>query len=784
MMRALMIRKIRQLFLMAFLTCVTSVVLAQQRIGVAVVRDGDNDRLATQQQKYVDELLALTGNEFNVEIEHFVGEWNRPSIEAAIDLAYSSPQIDMVLINGFISNQIAATRERYPKPTFLPIVLDTGLITQYTGGPISEIENLNFLSTYADFSNDLDTLARIVDYRKLVLFVDQELASSIPELRDTANRAAIARGVELVQVSHDGFDHQLMQRVPDDTDAIFIAGLPRMPSSDFLNLIEQVNAAKIPSYSFAGVPDVERGLLVTNSEPRDIDRQARLNALNMQAVMLGELAAEQPVSSDIRSQLTINMRTARQINVSPSFVVMSEAVMLNQAIETDGREFGLADVAREALEQNQDLLAESYGLQAGLSEVSAARANLLPQIGATANYTTRKTSPTVSAGLLAERSTDSALSINQIIYSDAASANYSIQKSLQETRAASLEQARLDIVQAATTSYYILLNARSQLGVQENNLRISRANLELAQTRVDLGMSTSADVYRWQAEVAQAQIRVLSARATVSQSQAQLNRLLHRPQGAQLSLREATFNEPFVMTREDFDELIRSPSDYAVFSRFYIDRSLNQAPELAQLDAQIDAKKREIKNTRREYWLPEFSVGGQYTNNHGQSGLGAGVTAGQDQNDWSVGLQATLPLFAGGLRKANATRADFELQQLYAARISTAERVEEQTRIQLYAAQAAYAQIDLAATAAEASRKNYDLVSDAYASGNVSVIQLLDAQEATVTADAAAAESLYSFLGTIMSLQRAVGGFDFLLPPAERTQLADEFRRTLSGSNQ
>ena len=61
-----------------------------------------------------------------------------------------------------------------------------------------------------------------------------------------------------------------------------------MPADKFQDLVNSINAAKIPSYSFASVADVERGLLATNTEPRDIYRQARLTALNMQAVMLGE----------------------------------------------------------------------------------------------------------------------------------------------------------------------------------------------------------------------------------------------------------------------------------------------------------------------------------------------------------------------------------------------------------------------------------------------------------------------------------------------------------------
>ena len=145
-------------------------------------------------------------------------------------------------------------------------------------------------------------------------------------------------------------------------------------------------------------------------------------------------------------------------------------------------------------------------------------------------------------------------------------------------------------------------------------------------------------------------------------------------------------------------------------------------------------------------------------------------------------MQATLPLFSGGLKKANVSRAQFELMQLEAIRSSTLERVEEQVRNQLHATRAAYAQIDLAATAAGASLKNFELVSDAYARGTVTVIELLDAQDTSLNATAAAAESLYNFLITIMSLQRAVGGFDYLLTPDERKALALEYRKSISES--
>ena len=114
--------------------------------------------------------------------------------------------------------------------------------------------------------------------------------------------------------------------------------------------------------------------------------------------------------------------------------------------------------------------------------------------------------------------------------------------------------------------------------------------------------------------------------------------------------------------------------------------------------------------------------------------------------------------------------------------MSTAERVEEQVRNQLHAAQAAYQQIDLSANAAEASRKNFELVSDAYARGTVTVIELLDAQDTSLAASAAAAESLYNFLITVMAVQRAVGGYDYLLPDEERQALVEKYRMGFMGT--
>ena len=102
---------------------------AQQRvINVGVIGDGPSDRLELRRQEYVEELLTLTSGEFDVRITHFDGNWSNDSIRAVFEQAYNDPDIDYVLATGFVANQIGAQLREYSKPTFLPVLLDSGLL--------------------------------------------------------------------------------------------------------------------------------------------------------------------------------------------------------------------------------------------------------------------------------------------------------------------------------------------------------------------------------------------------------------------------------------------------------------------------------------------------------------------------------------------------------------------------------------------------------------------------------------------------------------------------------
>ena len=61
-----------------------------------------------------------------------------------------------------------------------------------------------------------------------------------------------------------------------------------------------------------------------------------------------------------------------------------------------------------------------------------------------------------------------------------------------------------------------------------------------------------------------------------------------------------------------------------------------------------------------------------------------------------------------------------------------------------------------------------ELITDEYSRGAVSIVDLLDAQNASLVADQAASNAEYDFLFDLMGLQRAANSFGFFLSEDER----------------
>jgi outer membrane protein TolC len=534
-----------------------------------------------------------------------------------------------------------------------------------------------------------------------------------------------------------------------------------------------VNQRRLPSFSYFGRAEVDKGVMASYAPTDDLTRRARRIASNMQRILRGEDAGSIPVDFSSASQLIINMATARAIDFYPNWKTLTEAELLNQEEVKTARTLSLASSAREAVRVNLDLMVAGKEVESGKYEVKKARANLLPQVEAAATGTLiKQETAEASFGQQAQRQLDGSLTFSQLLYSESARANYSIQDHLQDAREDDRRGVELDIALDAATAYLNVLRAKALARIQRANLKLTVSNLELARLRESVGASGRSDVYRWESEAATSRKNVIDANAQAEVAKIEMNRVLNRPLEEQFATEETAIDDPILITGEKrifayFD----NPRTFDVFRDFMVQEGLSAAPELQQLDAAIAAQQRAKAATSRAFWVPTVALQAQVNNVFSRSGAGSdGVQlppsiplsfpTAQDLN-WNVGLQISLPLFTGLNRIAEDEQARVELDRLALERESAQLAISQRIRSATHIAGASHAGIEQARAAAEAARKNLELVTDAYRSGAVAIVTLLDAQNAALVAEQAAANAVYGFLIDLMRVERAIGQFYF-----------------------
>ena len=264
---------------------------------------------------------------------------------------------------------------------------------------------------------------------------------------------------------------EVLGALSPEVDAVYAWPLFQFSPVEYRRLIDGLIERKLPVFSGLGGGDVEAGMLASAGSPDFSPKLARRVALNIQRILLGQDAGDIPVEFSIRHNLIINMRTARAIDVSPRWEVLIEAKLLHAEDIEGAYRLSLDKAVREALEINLDLLARRRQVSAGAQEIAIARSKLRPRLEASAStITIDDDRAAASFGSQPERSVTASASLTQLLFSEPALANLSIQKRLQEAREHDFETLRLDIALDAATTYLNLMRAKALERVQRNNV--------------------------------------------------------------------------------------------------------------------------------------------------------------------------------------------------------------------------------------------------------------------------------------------------------------------------
>ena len=760
---------------------------------VGVAFDGPWERNEEMRIGFEEEIAALAAPRFTAVFPaaaRRVGDWTLEGSRTAVEALLADPEVDIVLTYGPVASSHAIGRGGLPKPVVATFVLDPeaqgfAIETTDAGERVSGVPNLAYITFTGDTTDEIRRLQEVAPFRRLTYLVNDALLAAVPVLESNLRRGMQQAGGEAAIVRVGTSVDAALAALPPTTEAVYVTPMSQLPAGEFDRLVQALIDRRVPAFSYWGRSEVDRGLLASLYLDTDMRRLGRRVALHVQRILAGEDAGSLPVDFRRNRRLTLNIATARAIGAHPSWRVMTEAELLRDQPANVARRLSLASAAREAVAANLDLAAADRSVAAGRQAVRAARAALRPQLTASSGVETIDRDRAESSfGLQPVWTTASSVGVSQLLYSDGARARAAIEGHVQTSREEGREELRLDVAHEAAVAYLNVLRARTFERIQRENLTLTRSNLELAQSRRRIGVARASEVIRWENQIAINRRAVIEAGAARNVAEMALNRVLNRPLEEPFETAEVDLNDPALLANAaTVDTYIDNPFAFAIFRDFMTAEALAQLPELRRLDAAIAARERTVLAARRAFWAPTVAAGGNLTALRTAGGLDSIDAADlpfaivrPNALNWSVGVSASLPLFTGGARRAERTRAEQELDELRLTRRAVAERVEQRLRAAMHRAGASYAGIDLAADAADAARRNLALIADAYEQGVLSILDLIDAQNAALVAEQSAATAVHDYLIDLMDTHRASGLFGVFMEPAGLAAFTDRLR--------
>ena len=747
--------------------CVHSQASAREVV-IATVSDGPLARELVSIALIQQEISNIVGDEFNVTFPKDVqvnGGWSVAGISEQLTNVLSNENVDIVLTMGVVASHLAAHMEVLNKPVVAPYVVDVRLQQIPYDKNSSGKENLVYIRHVGSISDDLKRFHNLVQFQHLTVLADELPVKAIPNLTKTVEQASKDFGFKISLVTGTTEIKALTDKIPNDTDAVFVAPLLRVDDADIKKLADNLITKKLPSFSFSGQQELKLGMMATVAgRASDQVVLARRIATNVYRILLGAPAENLNVDFYESDRISINMRTARAIGVSPRWVDLESAELLYDDVIIDARVITLSEAMARAIEANIDLQASQVNIDISDNDIGIARSTLLPQLSANSSYQTVDQDRATPQSF-AENSGDAGIQASQTIYSDDQWANYAISKYLSSSTSLETKITLLDTLQSAATAYLNVLRTIALEQVQKSNVELTRDNLDLAKARVQIGDTSRADELRWKSQIARDRQSLLAAEADRLVAETELYRILHLSPSEPI----ATSDESISQVLQELDskenrDLYDNPLAWEKFITYQSEIAVENAPELQRFDYLIKAQDRRITADRRAYYVPDVSLTSSITENLDRSGAGSDLSGtGIHDDQWSVGVQATLPIFTSGQLRSQLEKSRNEHRQLLLQKEAERERVETRMRSALFNAAASHASIRLAQNAATAANENLELVTDSYSEGAVSITDLIDAQDAALAAQLQAAAARYQFLIDLVAVLRAESNFELLL---------------------
>lgn len=776
----------------------TGPLFATSRITVGIVRDGPSADLDAFIRQVEQELQAITGTEYLVRFKQpdsFAAGWSQAGAKKALRSAINDGSVDFVFAAGVLVAQAANSRNLpLAKPVIAGSIFDADLLGLSSNSRNrSSKAGFNFIFIPDLSIRHFKALQQLIRFKILHILVDSKIIAASRGLKPKLAQLEKELGCRIRITAMDRSADRVLDQLPEETEAVYLTPAFRMSAAEQQKLIDGINARNIPSFSLLGYADVRRGVLAALA-PIQTGPLARRVALHLRQLMDGMSPNELPVTMTMEEQLVINARTAAAIGYHPTLDVKLQAEFIDQRAAEGGERLSLARCMKIAVTNNVDLAIQKDQVDIALQDQNRAKSYLLPQLGGNTRYLQiDRDSAEASFGSQPENQTTIGFQAQQMLYDDRLVSNYRASRKLYQGSQFDAETVQFDVMEQAALRYLDYLAALALVQIEQDNLKLTRSNLDLARVRARVGIAGPQEVYRWEANVAGQKASVLTAKSNEEQARVALNRVMGVDQRLRWQTEdlEVPDDQLYFLDRR-MKPLLRTTAQLESFRRFAVELAFENQSSLKSVQQAIEAQQIVLGQQKRRFILPSFNTGFQFDhrlNDKTVTPFSGSSLAGNrlpsdfgsltDDDQWAWSVSASLPLFEGGRRFYDVARTKADIRRLRNSRLRLQQLIEQSVQSALYGLESSQPGVRLARRSEQSALKNLEVVQDQYARGTVPIITVLDAQNRAFRAAQQSVIAVFSYLRDLMTFQRSIAWFESTKTEQERQELVRRFQAFL-----
>jgi outer membrane protein len=316
--------------------------------------------------------------------------------------------------------------------------------------------------------------------------------------------------------------------------------------------------------------------------------------------------------------------------------------------------------------------------------------------------------------------------------------NIELSRQNQATASITYEKAKYDIVIDIYEKYYDLIKKENIVTQNEQILKDAQDQLELIKEYVNVGKKTVSDIYKQDAQVAQNELDLETARNNLSKSKIALLTSMNVDLNTQFEIDPKYKNVS--LNTSDLTPILNQYTD----EKSLIKSAFENRYDYMLAKNQIDISKLEFDISKRNLYSPTISAFGNYNINGNHFGDIA------NNRIFTIGISLSYPIFEGFSMDVQSQVAEINIQQKSLELTNLEKQISSDIRNSILDLQSNYKQVEIIDRSLKSAEQDMLLSEENF---RIGLGTLLDVQTATTRYNTLVTQKINSVFNFMISRQ-------------------------------